>query len=75
MKLFAASLIFHVARQVATGAIIVLMRNFNHAVLPRLSTSELVPLIFRRDIIIVRYRPVYAAVKREFSLFLSFFRG
>jgi len=65
-KLFAASL-FHVVRQVAIEAIIVLMRNFNHVILPRLPTSEIILLIFRRDIIIVHYRPRYTAVKRDLS--------
>lgn len=54
---FRASFIRHVARQVATVAIIVLVRNFNHVILPRLPTSEIILLIFRRDIIIVHYRP------------------
>jgi len=42
------------------------MRNFNHVILPRLPTSEIILLIFRRDIIIVHYRPRYA-VKRDLS--------
>ena len=67
MKLFTASLIFHVVRQVATEAIIVLMHNFNHIVLPRLPTSEIILLIFRCDIIIVHYRPRYIAVKCDLS--------
>lgn len=43
--------------------IIVLICGFNHVVLSRSPTSEIIVLIFRHDIIVIHYRPRYTAVK------------